>query len=475
MALTFGGGISLFDYKNTYKKPFKVAPSDGVLSYFAPSEFTPCVYKGDFVKINTPLMKNSDSFNVYSTVSGRVLSVENGCVSVENDGLDTTAHLFEPVTSDANSITRETFIEYIKLAGIVGAYSGTPVYSKLEKGFGKIKRLVVSFVETEPYSGHTRTFAHCFSSDIILGIKLVMFMMGIEKCVLAFSKKNKELAFEYENADFTNGTVTNAFVSDKHPQGVGRLLVASIYDAEIPLTQECYERGYLVLSAETVYNIYNCLKNGSCVRYKALSFAGDGARAMGNVFALIGTSFQNVASVYGTRPNAKLVSGGLIGGKIERGAFVRPNSNMILATRYFEKHPQECIKCGKCVNACPMRIVPIELYENFVSGEHNKNVENGLYNCIECGCCSYVCPSFIDLRGAIIFDKNRDVEKPDTDLPPKQIESEIKTNVDTNTKLLNIDALPNDNSKNTSFNSFNFEDYIAENTDGKEGTDDKES
>ena len=471
MALTFGGGISLFDYKNTYKKTFKVASSDGILRFFASNGFTPCVRKGDLVNINTPLMKNGDSFNVYSTVSGKVLSAENGCVSVENDGLDTASYLFEPITSDANTIKREAFIEYIKLAGIVGAYSGTPVYSKFEKSFGNIKRLVVSFVETEPYSGHTRTFASCFSGDIILGIKLIMLMMGIEKCVLAFSKKDKELALEYKNADFTNGTVTSAFVSAKHPQGVGRLLLTSIYDIEIPLNRECYEHGYLVLSAETVYNIYNCLKNGSCVRYKALSFAGDGAKEMGNVFALIGTSFQSVADVYKTKRNAKLVSGGLIGGKIESDAFVRPNSNMILATCYLQKHPQECIKCGKCVNACPMRIVPIELYKNFVLGEHNKNVENGLYNCIECGCCSYVCPSFIDLMGAITFDKNREVENQSIDLPPNQAEDEEKTNFNTNDTLLNIDLLPNDK-KSTSIVSFDIEDYIAENTDNEEGTDD---
>ena len=109
--------------------------------------------------------------------------------------------------------------------------------------------------------------------------------------------------------------LVSAFVDEKYPQGDDRLLISSIYHVEIPFSRTPEECGYLVMSAETVFNVYHCLKNACCVTKKALTVAGDGIPSPLNLMAHIGTPFEDIASSYQAETDALAVNGGIINGR----------------------------------------------------------------------------------------------------------------------------------------------------------------
>lgn len=416
MALTFLGGINLAEYRTTTGKPFSVAEAPEVMKYPL-SGYIPDVKAGDSVCINSPLMHDGDGFCRYSSVSGTVKEITDSYIAVANDGKDSQTELFPKICKPVNELTREEILGYIKACGIVGTYSGEPLYKKLTRCFEKVNRLVISCVESDPCSGHVRTFAAAHPEEIVLGAKIIMLAMGIKKTVIAFGEKDGKIAAAFDKVSAKKDLVVSAFVDKKYPQGNDRILVTSIYNVEIPFSLTPDMCGYLVLSAETVYNVYDCLKNSCSVYEKALTVTGDGIKHPANVIARIGTPFEYLMKSYGADENSVTVSGGVLNGQVSPDGVLELNTNMLFAASTYGVKQQPCIRCSRCATICPMHLMPYRFYENNFSGFREKSIDIGLYNCIECGCCSYVCPSRIDLLGTIRREKKGITEIEDIESP----------------------------------------------------------
>ena len=401
MALTFPGGIALYDRKSTAHKEFSEKEAPAFCRYDIPDGFEIIVNAGDTVFVNTPLMRDPDGFCIYSTVSGAVREVNEKSITIDNDGEFVTVPLFEQIRKPVSELTCDEIISYVKLCGITGAFSGEPVYRKMLRSFQRTRRLVISCVESDPCSGHVRSFAVKNADGIVLGAKLIMLALGIKKTVIAFGEKDTRVVSAFERIITHKNMLVSAFVDEKYPQGNDRLLISSIYHVEIPFSRTPEECGYLVMSAETVFNVYNCLKNACCVTKKALTVAGDGVASPLNLMAYVGTPFEEIALSCQTEADSLTVDGGIINGRITDGGTVSQSTNVLALVRPYRQHSDECIRCSRCASVCPMHLIPYMFLENHQNGRHDDNIDFGIYNCIECGCCAYVCPSAIDLLGTI--------------------------------------------------------------------------
>lgn len=401
MALTFPGGIAFYDRRSTACKEFSEMEAPAFCRYDIPDGFDTIVNAGDMIFVNSPLMRDHEGFYIYSTVSGNVCEVNRKIVTVENDGEFVSVPLFEQIQKPVLELTSDEIISYVKSCGITGAFSGEPVYRKMERSLQKARRLVISCVESDPCSGHVRSFAVKNADGIVLGAKLVMLALGIKKTVIAFGERDTKVASAFEKVITHKNMLVSAFVDEKYPQGDDRLLISSIYHVEIPFSRTPEECGYLVMSAETVFNVYHCLKNACCVTKKALTVAGDGIPSPLNLMAHVGTPFEDIASSYQAETDAFAVNGGIINGRITDGGAVSQSTNVLAFVRPYKQHTDECIRCSRCASVCPMHLIPYMFLENHQNGRHGDNIDFGIYNCIECGCCAYVCPSAIDLLGMI--------------------------------------------------------------------------
>ena len=417
MALTFPGGIALYDRRSTACKEFSEMEAPAFCRYDIPDGFETIVNAGDMIFVNSPLMRDPDGFCIYSTVSGNIREVNRKTVTVENDGEFVSVPLFEQIQKPVSELTSDEIILYVKSCGITGAFSGEPVYRKMERSLQKARRLVISCVESDPCSGHVRSFAVKNADGIVLGAKLVMLALGIKKTVIAFGERDTKVAAAFEKVITHKNMLVSAFVDAKYPQGDDRLLISSIYHVEIPFSRTPEECGYLVMSAETVCNVYHCLKNACCITKKALTVAGDGIPSPLNLMAHVGTPFEDIASLCKAETDALTVNGGIIKGRITDGGAVSQSTNVLTFVRPYKQHTDECIRCSRCASVCPMHLIPYMFLENYQNGRHGDNIDFGIYNCIECGCCAYVCPSAIDLLGTIRNDRGEASIVYETDQP----------------------------------------------------------
>ncbi len=402
MALTFLGGINLYERKNTFGKPFIQSSVPQKLIYKIPVGYRSLVEIDSYVQINTAIMCSEDGFNIYATVSGFVTEVTEDHIEIENDGEYETEPLFDEIDKPVKELSYDEILGYIKCCGIVGSYSGEPLYQKMQRSYEKVKRLVVNCVESDPSSGHSRTFAKEHTEEIIFGAKLLMLAMGITKAVIAFGEKDAKLASAFDKVLRKNDMIVSAFVDPKYPQGNDRLLITSIYNVEVPFSQTTDTCGYMVVSAETLYNVYNCIKNRSCVTQKSITLAGNAMKQPLNITARIGTPFRDVFSESDIDESVGIISGGILSGVPDENGAVTASTNVLSAYVPVKRSTYDCIRCSRCAAVCPMHLQPYKFKEH----EHDENVELGIYNCIECGCCSYVCPSVIDLLGMIRSDKD---------------------------------------------------------------------
>lgn len=412
MALTFLGGIPFGEYMNTHKLPLTVASSPSELCFYLIDGTVPTVSRDDIVAINTVIAQNEQGFCIMSTVSGRVLSADSSEIRIQNDFQNTYTQLLEPLTCPVSELDCSLLTEYAKKCGLVDAQTGIPIYKTIENSAGKAHRLVVNCTETEPASGHKRAFCRQNAAEIVLGAKLLLASMGIKKAIFAVNEEDTETCSCLDKQINDKSMLVLAPVMNKYPGGDRRLLIASIYHAEIPLDLPPEKAGYTVFSAETVYNLFNCLKNGSAVNKKAITVSGNMINSPANLYITIGSSVSEaVACADGIKSGGSVVSKGCLLNGITvdpSGSYITGYTNQLIVNTPPEQRAECCIHCSNCVAICPMHLLPYRLFENYKNGSHADNIRSGLYNCIECGCCAYVCPGGVDLLSAIRNDKSEE-------------------------------------------------------------------
>lgn len=367
------------------------------------------VKRGDTVKVGQ-LIGEADGFisaPVHSSVSGTVAKIEemtlsNGakgqCVVIDTDGEQT---VFEgvkpPVVTDLQSFT-----EAVRQSGAVGlGGAGFPTFVKLSvKDLSKLDAVVINAAECEPYiTSDTRTMLDK-SDDIMRGIEAVKkylqpnrFIIGIEKNKPGAIKKMQELASQSEGVEVK-------VLPSSYPQGGEKVLVFNTIGKIIPKGGLPLDVGVIVINVTTLAFIGNYLKTGMPLVNKCVTVDGSAVKEPKNVIAPIGMSIADVLEQSGGTKSevAKALYGGPMMGLAvpSLDSPILKNTNAITAMDIKEATPPKttpCIRCGACLNHCPLRLDPREIARAYKLGSVEDLQTLHVDLCMECGCCSYICPA----------------------------------------------------------------------------------
>lgn len=376
------------------------------------------VKQGSRVKVGQKIGESSGfvSASIHASVSGKVLSIEerahpsllkpSPAIIIENDGLNSVDASVEPV-SDWENISRESLLELLQDKGIVGLGGAMfPTHVKLSSP-KPIDTLVVNGCECEPYLNADNRVMIEHPEGISKGIKIVQKILEAKNVIIGV-EENKPEAVE----DLKGVGLTVASLKTKYPQGAEKMLVKKLLDRQVPEGGFPFDVGVVVLNVSTIFAIYQAIFEGLPLVERVITISGEGLRRKGNFLIKIGTPLEDITNFCFDGSREKLfeeyqlkMGGPMMGiSQIDLASGVTKGTTGFTILR---KHPveiseeRECIKCGRCVEVCPMELYPLYYAYYGKKGEWEEALKYNVESCIECGCCEYVCSSKIDLLSFI--------------------------------------------------------------------------
>lgn len=369
---------------------------------------TPVVKKGDTVMVGT-LVGKAEGFvsaNIYSGVSGTVASVDtvhisNGAsvaaVVITPDGQQTVDPAVKaPVVTD-----KASFIAAVQACGLVGlGGAGFPTAVKLSPKT-PVDTLVINAAECEPYlTADTREMLEN-GETIASGVKAVMKYLEIKNCIIGIERNKPECVSAMNQLFSGVAGVSVKVLPSRYPQGAEKVLIENTTGREVPQGGLPSDAGVIVMNVTTVSTIGKYLATGMPLVTKRLTVDGDAIKEPKNVEAIIGTPVREVLDFCGIKEGvtvAKLISGGPMMGLALPSAdepILKQNNGILAFSEKMATLPAAgpCIRCGRCIEACPMGLAPVQ-----IAGAFNKKDAAELNKlcvdlCMLCGTCSYVCPA----------------------------------------------------------------------------------
>ena len=411
--LNFKGGVHPPHAKNTMEcATVSVGIPETIVVPMAQHIGAPCqalVKKGDYVKVGQ-VIGNTEAFvsaPIHSSVSGTVTSVDERiitgsrpvvCVEIKPDGLQEVSEDIMPPVVDS----RESFIKAVRDSGLTGlGGAGFPTHVKLNPPKDvKIDTLIINAAECEPYI--TSDYRECMENtgSIIEGINHILKWTGIPRALIGIEDNKPQAIKKLSEAAASYGNITVHGLKTRYPQGAEKMLIKSLTGREVPPGKLPHDVSCLVMNVTSVSFIAEYLKTGMPLVKKRITVDGSAVKNPGNVYALIGTPVRNIIDFCGgfsAEPKKLIMGGPMMGVALYSADLpVMKYTNAILALD--EKDgaiPDEysCIRCGRCVKACPMNLLPYEI-DRLVKAHLHDDLESlNIMDCVECGSCVYACPS----------------------------------------------------------------------------------
>ena len=390
------------------------------LSQHAGAPANPIVQVGDTVKVGQKIGEAAAfiSSPIHSSVSGKVIAIEprphatrGECLSVviQSDGKNTLHESVKP-NKDLDSLTPDEIVDIVREAGIVGmGGAGFPTAVKL-KPAKPVDTILLNGCECEPLLTADHRVLLEFADDVIYGLKAIIKTVGAEKGIIVI-EDNKPDAIELlqaKTADISDIEVVVA--KTKYPQGAEKMLIKRVMGRQVPRGGLPADVGCVVSNISTTKAISDAIQKGMPLIERVVTVTGEKIKKPGNYIVKIGTNVKDLIDYCGgvTDEDVTIKSGGPMMG------FDLPNvnvpimkgSNGIIAIETDHTVEEACIKCGRCVDVCPMELSPLYFAkyadEQNWQGMKDKNV----MDCIECRCCEYICSSKIPLVSKIKAGKS---------------------------------------------------------------------
>ncbi len=430
MAFPFFGGIHPRENKqyaeNQCVQPF---PEPDVLVVPMQQHIgAPCkalVKKGDYVLVGQKIGDNEGlCVPVHAPVSGKVKGVQmcphsSGMtvmsVVIENDHLDALcSDIRSRSKKEVQWLSPEDLMAIIREAGIVGMGGATfPTHVKLSSCIGKVDTIIVNVSECEPYIVADDRLCREYPGEMLAGLQIVMKILGLNEAHVAIEDNKPEAAKVLSRAiDPRTGIVLDVLPA-KYPQGAEKQLIMAITGRQVPSGGLPAAVGCAVFNAATCKAIYDAVYLGMPLIKRIVTVSGDIVMEPKNLMVPIGTSFNDLLEAVGHSENPyKVLSGGPMMGVAQFDLSVPitkgTNAVTILGARNrFVAKSTHCIRCGKCMEVCPMHLMPLKMYAAERSGNVEEMKKLNLMDCIECGCCAYTCPATIPLVQSFRAGKQR--------------------------------------------------------------------
>lgn len=414
--LTFRGGIHIPEFKEL-SEHMAIEPAAPVSEVIIPlSQHVGAICKslvqvGDEVKMGQKIGDTEAGLAapVHASVSGKVKKIEerftpdgSKCLSIviENDGRDEPAFVASQQRA-VESVSEEDIILLVREAGIVGMGGAAfPSHSKLEGARTGIDTVILNGAECEPFLTCDHRMMLEWSDRVIDGLKLMMRVSKAKDGYIAV-EDNKADAIELLRAktkDIPNIHV--AKMKTKFPQGDSYRIVDSVLGRKVPVGGRTGSVHTLVTNIGTACAIADAVLRGIPSYERVVTVTGDGIRTPKNILVRVGTKVADLLQMAGgfsKEPQAIIMGGPMTGFSLFDDQIpVQKNTSGVLvlgrdaATKY-EMGP--CIRCGRCVSACPVHLLPMTIAQLELRGRVEQTARYGAASCIACGSCSYICPA----------------------------------------------------------------------------------
>lgn len=367
------------------------------------------VKKGDTVLMGQKIGEAGGfvSAPVHASVSGKVVGIENmevasgavvPAVVIENDFQDAWVELHP--SDHPETLTAAELQGIVREAGIVGLGGATfPTSVKLTPAKGKtIEKLIINGAECEPYLTADHRLMLEKAAEIIDGLHLMMLALDVKETIIGV-EDNKADAIQALLAacEGVEGITVQA-LPVMYPQGGEKQLIYACTKRKVPTGGLPLDVGCVVCNVGTVYAIQQAIREGKPLVQRVATMGGL-VNNPGNYLIRVGALVENLIDACGgLQPNVvKLISGGPMMGAALAHAKIpmtKGTSGILALGKEAAERPENpCINCGRCVQACPMRLVPTKLDLLVRAGNIEEAEKNGVLNCMECGACTFACPA----------------------------------------------------------------------------------
>ncbi len=441
MRYKFHGGIHPDAFKSlTSDKPIKrpFIPKRIVLplSQHVGSPAEPVVNVGDDIKIGDLIAKPSGyiSSAVHASISGKItdimrLPTHNHprvlSVIIESDGGDQD---FSPIHNpNVKSLSRPELIDIIRSAGVVGLGGAAfPTDVKLSPPHDKkIDAVILNGAECEPYLTCDHRLMLEKASDILKGLDIIVRILGVKQVYIAIESNKLSAIYSMERALEMYRHQRSALpglaqverlklvvLNEKYPQGAEKQIIKAVLNRTVPSLGLPMDVGCIVNNIGTAYAIYEAVYLGKPLIERAITITGSCVMEPINIWVRIGTILSDLKETFGafTAEPRKVIMGGPMMGLAQYTMDV-PISKGVGGVLFLTGDEVDtgkesvCIRCGRCIDVCPIGLVPTTLMYRVKKGNFQEAESLGIANCYECGSCAYTCPAKIPLVDYMKYGK----------------------------------------------------------------------
>ena len=390
----------------------------------------PVVNRGDKVKVGT-LIAEANGFvsaPIYSSVSGTVLKVDTAIdatgyrkpaiyINVEGDEWEESIDRSETLeTLDKHpELTPEEIVNRIKVAGVTGmGGAGFPTFIKLcPPPTAKAECVILNGVECEPYITSDYRLMMEHADEILVGLDLLMKGAKVERGYIGIEDNKPEAIKLFEQKTANDPRIEIVALAKKYPQGGEKQLVDAVINRQVPAPPAIpVNVGAIVQNVGTAYAVYQAVMKNKPLFERYTTVTGKQLKNPGNFLVRMGTPMRELIDLCGGMPEGdnKVLAGGPMMGKsvVSTDVTVCKGTNSITILTDADAHrkaAQPCIRCGKCVSACPMGLEPYLLATLSSFKEWERLEAEHVTSCISCGSCQFTCPSHRPILDNILQGK----------------------------------------------------------------------
>ena len=427
------GGVHPEENKISHDSPIQVQPIPKTVSILLGQHIgkpaSPVVSRGDEVKVGT-LIAQADGFvsaNIHSSVSGKVKKIETildasgyqkPCITIQCDGEDTWEETIDCTPEIVRDIklSSEEIIQRIAECGIVGMGGATfPTNVKLMPPKDATPEcVIINGAECEPYlTADHRTLLER-GEEVLIGLQILMKSVGVTKGYVAIENNKRDAIEKLTQLASTMPGIEIVPMKVKYPQGGEKQLIDTVLKRRVASGKLPVTEGAIVQNVGTALAVYEAVQKHKPLVERVVTVTGKAVKNPCNLLVRIGTPLSELIETAGGMPcsTAKLVSGGPMMGKAvysdEIPVAKGTSGVLMLLDEDTKRRPmRNCIRCAKCVGACPMGLNPAFLMRDTVYKDWEALESNHVYDCIECGSCSFICPANRPLLDHIRIGKGR--------------------------------------------------------------------
>lgn len=392
----------------------------------APS--TLVVKKGDSIKTGQ-LIAKSESFicaNNHSSVSGKISKIDNfidasgykrPCIVVDVEGdewmdsIDKSLEIKKDITLSSGEIIQK--IKEMGIVGLGGACFPTHVKLMIPEG-KKADYLIINGVECEPYLTSDHRMMLEKGEEILIGTSILMKALNVDNAIIGIENNKKDAINHLTELSKNYKGIKIESLKVKYPQGGEKQLIKALTNREVPSGKLPLDVGCVVDNVSTAFAVYEAVQKNKPLFERVVTVTGKSVKEPKNLMVRMGTPVNYLIEKAGGLPEdtGKIISGGPMMGKALTSLdvpVVKGTSGILLMKKSESKRNKEqnCIRCGKCIVACPMGLEPYLLAALSEHKNYEELEKHHIMDCIECGSCQFTCPSFRPLLDNLRLGKNK--------------------------------------------------------------------